>query len=164
MLDPRLQAGNGHEAPLLIVWAVIAIEATTEGPLLHLGCELGDQLSVFDADLSCKEGIGGGLYEVKELQPLGDEGSGFACFCGDFLDGVLGGFLVEKSAKPLRFLEGMQVGPQKVFDKLRFLGFRIAERGNADRNLAESCPLRGTEALRPGHDFIMSVEAPHKQG
>src|SRR6202034_2549303 len=44
---------------------------------------------------------------------------------------------------------------------LVFWGLQTVTLGEA--NLTESCPLRGAEALRPGHDFIVSVDSPHKQ-
>jgi hypothetical protein len=104
-----------------------------------------------------------GLYEVEELQSPGDEQGGLACLGGDFLDGVLATFLVEESAKPLRFLKREQVGPQQIFNELRFLRLCVVERRDADGNFADSGTLRDPEALCPGHDFIMSVDGPHKE-
>src|SRR5260370_27948495 len=131
--------------------------------LLHIGRKLRNQQGVLDTDVSSGEGIGCGLCEVQELEAFSDERSSLSRFRCYLLNGVIRTFSVQQSAKPLRLLERMYVGPLNILDDLNFKGLLIAECSNAHRDFVQPCPLRGTVAPRPRHDFKVSVDSPHEE-
>src|SRR5579871_3264073 len=102
LLNPHLQAGYRNKTALVVVHAVVAVEAMRERLLLRVGRELGNELRVFDADLLGQKSIGGWLDEVEQFQAPRNERGGFASLGGDFFSGVLRTFSVEQSAKTLR--------------------------------------------------------------
>src|SRR5260370_16303615 len=102
--------------------------------LLHIGRKLRNQQGVLDTDVSSGEGIGCGLCKVQELEAFSDERSSLSRFRGYLFNGVIRTFSVQQSAKPLRFLERMHIGPLNILDDLNFKGFLIGDSSNADRD------------------------------
>src|SRR5580704_15521625 len=129
--------------------------------LLHVGGKLRNQQGVLDTDVSSGESIGGGLCEVQELEAFSDERRGLSRFRRYLLNGVVGSFSVQQSAKPLRFLERMHVGPLNILDDLNFKSLRIGERANADGDFFQTCPLRRTVTPGTCDDFKVSIDSPH---
>jgi hypothetical protein len=125
LCNPSLQSAGGNEASVGVISSREPVKAVSERLFLHVGCELGDEKGVFDADVSSEKNIGDGLSQIQEFEALGDERGLFPCLCRYLLDSVLRVLPVKESAKPSGLFERMQIGPQEVFDHLNLLRLRV---------------------------------------
>jgi hypothetical protein len=66
VLYPCLQAARGNKAAVAVVCGIEAVKAMGKCFLLHICCELGNEQSVFDGNVSGGERLGHGWNEVQE--------------------------------------------------------------------------------------------------